>query len=470
MMLFRSVPPRHVWSVIIVAVLLRAMYLGVVGGIDTDNWVAMDSGLYDGIAQGMLASGEYNRMDISTGTLYVETERVPGYGIYLAMFYGALGFEHLWPLLGQVLLAALTAAVIGALGEEFHRGLFLWAGMAAALNLNTITHTALILSDTVFLTFFTLHLLFTVRLLRDFDWREAALSGLFLGFALMTRSILMFWVWALPILLLGIAVWRGRYRAGLTTAVVVWLLALSLTLPLLIRNHQQFGHFALQAQSGTNALNWYVPLTREFSRGEPWAVGVKRMAAIMERYIEENRASDQLRNPFESSDLHMAVAKQEMLRLDVDEIAYAWLSGAVINVFTPSVSSISLLDKLDRPRFYYVQGANFIDKAVRFLLHPDNRLYLSVVLPGILVTLLLRVAMVYGFVHILRDREVWPALFLMLMAALYILAVTGPLVSAARYRLPIEPIMTVFAAMGIKVLYERYVARRDLRATAPERG
>ena len=145
----------------------------------------------------------------------------------------------------------------------------------------------------------------------------------------------------------------------------------------------------------------------------------------------------------------MEVRINEFKKFDFWSIIFAWTAGTVINLMTPSMASVNLVNNMERPRFYKTHGKNFALKVKNFLLHPDNRLYLSLMLPSMFLILIGRIIMIIGLIHIIFDKSKLPLSTFFILVSSYILAVTGPVVSAARYRIPIEPILITLTAVGI---------------------
>lgn len=456
---------RNAILVFVLALLLRLGFLGITAP-EPAGWEAMDSVIYIGLAKGILATGEYKRLS-DDGSLYTsETERVPGYALYLLSFFALFGDGLLWPLLGQVLIGAATAVLTGLLARELDERLFLTGGVLGALNLNLISHTALILGETVFVFLFTLHVWLTTRYLRLPRLSMAVWSGLLLGAALMTRPVAVYWIPVFAVVVFGACLYARRlWVVAARHALMAFFAAVLLASPLYLRNYLHYGHWQLMAQNGTNVLYWYVPLVKDFSLGQPWSAGVQEMRVAMERELRDRGLSKLPDNPFDSSELQTAVGKQELIKLGLGNILYAWTAGATINLFTPSLASVSILDKMERPRFYQTAGEHFLDKAWNFLTHPDNRVYLILMLPAIFITVVMRVLMLQGLWRQLRTP--WSArvvLFYYLLVAAYVFVITGPLVSAARYRMPAETILSAITAVGLWTAFkwlQRQVRRRS---------
>ena len=156
----------------------------------------------------------------------------------------------------------------------------------------------------------------------------------------------------------------------------------------------------------------------------------------------------------------MDIAKEEILKLGLINTLKAWVGGAVINMMSPSLSSNPAVVAMDRPRFYETKGDGFFDKTVNFLLHEDNRVYLFLMLPAIVLTIILRFIFMIGVWKSIKLGEYdGGRLIVLLIYFTYVLAITGPVVGAARYRLPIEPILIIFTSIGIYEVLRKYKKR-----------
>lgn len=438
-------------TILALALLLRLGYFGI-GVPDTDSLYMPDSRLYETLADAMVASGGFNRQTL-TGFV-AETERAPLYVAYLAVFRAFLGTNPIWPVLGQCVLDALTCLLIGYLAAQFHRDLALIAGLLAACNLNLIVHAGLILADSLFLLPFTAHLVMMVRFIQRPTAWDALWAGLFFALALLTRSVLLYFAPVLPAAVLIVA-WRhdvGWERLGRAVAACL-LPLLVLVGPLLIRNANAYGHFSFTSQGGTHALYWVVPLAREFALGVPFAQTQDEMRRRVEIQYQQQGLPGQPPNPFEASRQHMNVAQRALQEMSIGELTWAWGAGALINLTAPSLSSVPLISRMERPRFYEVSGRTPLEKVWNFLSRDGVSTYLAWMIPAIALTVAVRGVQVWGiFCRVGRRLIAGDALLYLLAVGLYILAITGPVVGV-KYRLPLEPMLVVLAAAGLHSLF-----------------
>ena len=452
---------RSILIVFFAALALRLVYLGLV--YDGPDSLRMDdSGLYERRAEWLLIAG-----DIVTKTPEGEfvpfTERMPGYIAYLALIRALFGDNPLWPVLGQVVLDSLTCVLIAWLAAGFDRRLALPAGLIAAANLNMIAHAGMVLNDSLFLLPFTAALLATLSYLRTPSLAAAAAAGGSIACAMLIRPVVLYFP---PILFaaFAIAAWRRRLGFG-RTAIHLFACALAIAVlisPQLLRNAKKFDHYALISQGGAHALMWVVPLAREYVWGVPFERSGQEMRVRVEAYLARQGRSGLPDNPFELSEIRMSVAAEALREMGVLDLAKAWGAGAAINLFTPSIIAVPKIRAMDRPHFYDTQGETVVEKIWLLLSDTRNPPFTALVVLAILLTVILRGAEFAAMARIGRTLAIGPALFLLVVAG-YILAVTGP-VAGVKYRLPIEPILTVFLATALLWAVDAWRRRRLPRA------
>ena len=147
-----------------IALALRLFNLAVIDDL-TAYAMVEDSSTYWNGALEWIESGSFSLFD---GTKYVpRTERVPLYFLFLVPIRWMFG-DLIGPaLVAQAVLDASTCVVIALLGGMIDRTTGIVAGLLAAAWPNMIIHSALILTDTLFVFFISVGLLFTARFVRQ---------------------------------------------------------------------------------------------------------------------------------------------------------------------------------------------------------------------------------------------------------------------------------------------------------------
>jgi hypothetical protein len=412
-----------------------------------------DSVIYIDIGHGISDTGSFVRR-LTDSYEYV-TERVPLYPIYLSFFFKFYGENLLYPILIQCLVDSLTCLIIAYIGKEINPRLFGICGILAIVNLNMMIHSIAILTDTLFLALTSLFIFSMLKYDNNPIEKWVFIGCISLCLSVLTRPVMYYFIPIyLALIIIKAIVVNKNYLFTLRLFLIITTLTAVMIGPQLYGNYKRFDYFQLVSQGGAGALEWYVPLTFQYATGENVNSVISRENERLSHLLS-TAPKEMAANPFFYSQQQMKVAKEELSSLNLVQISYAWLGGSLLNIFTPSISSLPELVQMKRPRFFETEGVNFVSKAFNFLTHPDNRLYLLIVLPAILITLVSRTIIAIGIWNYIRGNR--PKLFAMaflLIYTAYFLIITGPLVSAARYRLPIEPVLIIFLGYGIIFLFD----------------
>ena len=157
-------------------------------------------------------------------------------------------------------------------------------------------------------------------------------------------------------------------------------------------------------------------------------------------------------NPFKNSAYKMQVAKEVLTELGLLNMLHAWSAGAVINLLTPSIAHAPIVRAMEHPSFYATSGDGMVEKFLNYVTNTDSLLYLSIITIGTIVELVFIIASTFGLYRMIQsswfegyNRE---TLLFLLFVIVYFIAITGPIVGV-KYRLPIEPILTVFFSYAL---------------------
>ena len=441
--------------VFLTALLLRLVYFIVV---DYDLSATPDTSMYIEIANGILQTGEYVSVDES-GVIGSASERVPVYPLFIAINQTLFGDNYLIStVIAQIILDSFTCVMIVLIASNINKAIVWPAAILSITSINMIFHSALVLTDSLFLMFFTSLIYVTLLFYENRRIREVFYIALFLSLGIMTKPMLYFFA---PVVILSILyvlfVKVPHIRTKVIGVIVLFSVLFGSVGSFLSYNYSAYGYFGLVSQEGNAAMSWYVPLSYQFSLGDDRAITLERVDAKYEKKLKETLNQQSLKNPFYLSEIRLDIAKKEMLNLGFVNTIKAWFSGAIINVLAPSLSSNPVIVDMERPRFYDAKGDNFIDKSINFLFHEDNRIYMILMIPAILLTIIFRFFALAGLISAIKSPEYDIKKIAILFAYMtYILAITGPIVGAARYRLPIEPILIIFSSIAFSRILSKY--------------
>jgi hypothetical protein len=430
-------------TVFVLALLVRLINVAMLRG-DDSFFAEPDTLVYWRLGGG-LAKAETFRP-----TLMAMTDRLPLFPLLLAGVRATVGDAPRVVAIIQAIIDAGTCALIAALGAMVSPLAGLVAGVLAAVAVTLIVFSSQMVTETLFLFFFTLMLVAGGHFVRRPTNGLALLAGLAGGLSLATRpavgGLLLI---AIPVVfVVALLARRGVARALAAAALFAIGAAMPIS-PALARNAVHYGAFSLTSQTGEHLLFWIAPLVTERFDGTPYQMSVDRLQArYQQRMAERDLTADS--NPFELAAIKTQIAKQELARLPPGAFAKAWLEGMVVNLGSPALLDDPRVRALPKPSFYNTQRAGHWEKARRYLLDDPGRFQFLLVagLVGMLPFLLLEAI---GFVMLARTMP-WAAVFAFGVVA-YFLLVNGP-VASPKYRLPMEPVLIVLAAIPLARLID----------------
>lgn len=362
----------------------------------------------------------------------------------------AAPFDALTYVLMQGLFDAGTCVIVLEIARRFDPRMALPAAIAAALTPTAIVMSGLVYTDTIFVFFAAVSLLGVVHWLKAPSWWGAGLIGAGLGAAALMRAFIVGWSGALVVLLVAALLIRRRARLAHFAQIVAAIAIFSaLFAPVLVRNFTQYRSFSPTAQTGPHWALWIVPLVKEAADGTPWSVTAKEMENRMRA-----RHPTPHPNPFVESERFAAIAIEAMRELGPVEIAKAWLYGAAINLASPAALISPPISTLPRTGFYDTPGNSKFEKILNFLFRSENALFAWIVLLGALGLLAWRIAQLVGVFALLRRRDALLPMLILVAWSGFILAISGPIASP-KYRLPIEPVLSVLAGAGYAAMARR---------------
>ena len=142
-------------------------------------------------------------MDGVPGAWITNTERVPGYPVFLSAIKSGIANTVLEVISVQALVDSATVVLITVLSSLLGRTTGLVSGVLAALWPNMVINSSLILTDSLFLFFFTACLFACTQHLKKPQLSSAAMIGILLGLSLAVCPVVQFLP---PVFLLAILI------------------------------------------------------------------------------------------------------------------------------------------------------------------------------------------------------------------------------------------------------------------------
>jgi len=390
----------------------------------------------------------------NSGFLGVTTERVPGYPFFISIIYSLFG-ESAWNIVFiQSILDSITCIVIALMAKIlFNRGFWI-AGVLSAINLNMIILSAALLTDTLFLFLFVLFLFSLIKYSQGVHVKWLSLLALFISLATLVRPSSYY---LLPLVLFGLIGWRlwckdGILKIGKLAIIYIFITGVFLG-GIHQRNYQQYESKALVSQTGTHLLGWIIPAVYQYSGQGSYQEGLAIAKERLSVSLQRDNLSKLPLNPFESSAYQANVARNILLEFGIVSILKAWTVGSLINVLAPSSAYAPMVRSMKHPSFYQTKGNGVIDKLLNYVQDTSGALYLSILVVGTTSSVVFLLLSVFGiFKSIMILPPITTASLLLLIV--YFFLITGPIVGS-KYRLPIEPILILFAAYFLSMRFNK---------------
>lgn len=420
-----------------------------------EHFFTEDSRIYWSLAANFRATGQFGVTDAQGW--HPETERVPLYAFALAAIQAMFGDAPHAVIAFQAVTDSVTVILIALIGAMLATEVGVLAGALAAVWPNMVINSALILTDSLFLTFLTASLLACARFLFRPGVAPAALVGLFLGLGLATRAIVQFLV-PLFLLVLLVGGWRaqlsGRQLAGAGLAFLV--LAVLPVAPLVYRNATAFGEVFITDQGSAHLFGWVVPLAQSYESGQSFDEAFQDLRRKFHAELTARRIEVDALPAHKLKQLRQQFAMRQLVELPLEVSVGAWLRGATINLAAPAVLVDERVRAMRSDSFLQARGT-VAERAWAWFL-AGSPLWQATAITGLLGSILVSGFALVGLVTLSR-RSGWIAL-LAVGFVLYFLLLMGP-VGAPKYRLPFAPVTIVLTALALIDIRSWVAARRQ---------
>ena len=406
--------------------------------VETEYLVTEDQALYIHLAQEFSISG----------FLGVTPERTPGYPLFISIINNIFS-GNLWNVvIVQIILDSISCVVIALMAKSLFNKGFWVAGILSAINLNMVILSASLLTDTLFLFLFILFLFSLLQYLHSDKIIWFFLLVLFISSATLVRAASYY---LLPFLLVGLVslrLWQRDSILKITKLIIMYLVVTAVLLGgIHQRNYQQYGSVGFVSQTGTAILGWIVPATYQYSGQGSYQEGQQLARERLASALQRDQLEALPPNPFESNSYQANVGKDILFELGFLNMLKAWTVGAAINLLAPSVAFSPALRSMDHPSFYETKGVGLIDKLFNYIKNSSGLFYLLILAIGTVTSILFILLALVGVFKMFLQLPPITVTTLIILSG-YFLVITGPIIGV-KYRLPIEPLLTLFASYAV---------------------
>ncbi len=219
--------------ILLLAFIARVTYLNVIVGPNTypSN---IDSIEHHLIAQNLAEGNGYSMYGHSTAY------RAPFLTYFMALCYWIFGVNFAVVRIGIILMSLFLIWTIYLLGKElFNHFVGIWAALIAAIYPHFIFYNSRIFTETPFILFSLLALLFFVKFCKADSLKNLFLTALFLALAILTRPV----GFVLLFLILLFILFKQRRWMNIKNAGVLLVTVIIFISPWIVRNYTVFKRF-----------------------------------------------------------------------------------------------------------------------------------------------------------------------------------------------------------------------------------
>ena len=378
-------------------------------------------------------------------------ERMIGIFVYVKMLL-ILSLKNLKVyLIIQSVLDAINCYIIYKIGSLLFPKKKLYIYLSAVISPLMIIISSQVLSETIFLFFFTLFLYFSVKIILEKNnlFYKITMAGLFLGCSTCIRSVTypLIYFSVLPFIIILIQKNLSKHNIFFSCLIFLFFSLLPIS-SRLYENIKFHNTFSLTSQTGTHLAYWITPLiiseTKKINRTE----AIKVIHDKASRYTFTD-------NYYKNDKILRQISFEVLSEINKADIVFHWVKGALVNLIAPSVLLDKKLRSLPHPS-YYETGSIFLWLKLIFS-NSEYYKYLAILTIASLSCIFTITSLIVGPVYIYKnDRMIF---YLTTLYVLYFLIITGPVLSP-KYIFPILPCIFLYQGITISKLIKFLTKRK----------
>ena len=370
-------------------------------------------------------------------------ERMPGSFLFFQFCIWLLGENIFNVLLVQIAIDSITCVIIALICRTINSKLFFYSGMIASFSPLLIIISSQILSDTIFLFFFSSYIYFFMNFILKRKLYFIYIAAFFLALALFTRVVV------LPVIFITYFYtmyffYKDKLRLPqiIKVTLIFFLISFSISLPRIINNYYNYDTLALSTQSGSHLSFWVVPGILDFETNQTRLIYKEKIQRV-EKKIETDP------NPFSRSSKLKNEAIKTLSSVNKLSVILAWTKGAILNTFSPSIMLDKRIRSVPHPSFY--ENDRNLKQWISKVLF-DNRFgkYKIILFISLITSAVFTFLIFIGFTMSLKIY--FKEAIILYLIIIYFLAVTGPVFSP-KYIHPILPAFIFFEALALKSIH-----------------
>lgn len=409
---------------------------------ETLPFIGSDAQEYKALSESILIHQSFSQNN------HPEIFRTPGYPLFLAISKGIFHTD-LVAIFLQFLCTVGIALLIFNISKRFFPEKI--AAISAIVFLSepsVIVYTVTIASDILFSFLFLLaiYLIFFKRI----SYFSSFISGLFLGYATLTRPIAMYFIIIAIIFYLALRLKESDRKIIMLNIAVFCLGFFLLISPWLIRNYKIFGKMTISSLAGYNLFHYNLPEFYSFKN--KISPDEARFSLKKELGVDLQNLNDDILKEGQYVKV-LGTISMNHLRKDFFSYFSFHLFKTIPFFFSSSIkNAIVIKDNISGNSMRETKYNNISTAIMRFNIRKLVEIFKSEWLIFFERFLWLILIILAIFPVFKKDTRIFSIFFISII--LYFAVLTGP-VSYVRYRLPVEPFIFILAIGGFWVIMNR---------------
>ena len=376
---------------------------------------------------------------------HILAERMFGIFIYVKMLL-ILSLKNLkFYLILQSLLDSINCIIIYKVGSLIFPKQKFYIYLSALLSPLMIILSSQVLTETIFLFFFTLFLYFSVKIILEKNnlFFKIAMAGLFLGFSTSIRSITYPLVYLAIFPFIVILMQKKILKYKIFFSCIIFLLFSLLPISSRIYENAKFHNsFSLTSQTGAHLAYWIAP----FIISETKSINRTEAKKIVDEIATKYTFSD---NYYKNDKVLRKIGFEALSQINKSELIFHWVKGGLINLVAPSMLLDKGLRSLPHPSYYETGSILLWLKLI--VNNSEYYKYLSYISIASLSCIFAIISLIVGPIYIYKnDRKIF---YLTILYVLYFLIITGPVLSP-KYIFPVLPCIFLYQGITIHKLVQ----------------
>ncbi len=420
----------------------------------------------------------YGELRIGNEEIYL-TYGTPLYSFFLAVPIGLFGFDSSLPVI--VTLQCLMLYITGIVARKFSKFFFHKESYIVhaliIFNPNSFITAHLIQSETLFTLLLTILIFYCFKLFSEYKVKNLAILGLMAGLLTLTRPGGYYLIFLLPFFVFLQAFTQKKeiynrvnikfIKKHFLSIVLPLIVALIVISPWSVRNLMLYDQFFLSSNAGAYIKAQFIQLLK-ISRGYSESEAINTSDQLHLTYLMHNNKDvtcvDNDRSWQCSDDAFKAVLPG-LLKEPIDShikalthsLAYLYFSGGASNFRNYlGISGKSSILSFQREEYKGLES-------FKIFLESINSAYIAILIFTTTFSVLSRFLVIIGLYALVRKGDIFNPNVIILLSILAVFTMMYIYLGQSRFRVPLEPILTIFSVIGLNFFKWKILNREKFK-------